>query len=46
MKNLLLSPLSSLCRKFESSVCSVVKYFYNTASPHVFYCKVQSDNPR
>ena len=25
-------------------MCSVVKYFYN--SPHVFYCKVQSDNPR
>ena len=25
-------------------MCSVVKYFYN--SPHLFYCKVQSDNPR
>ena len=30
--------------KFRSSVFSVVKYVYN--SPLVFYCKVQSDNPR
>ena len=44
VKNLLLCPLKSRHHKFRSSMCSVVKYFYN--SLHVFYCKVQSDNSR
>ena len=45
VKNLLLK-LSSIkfSLQIQESVCSVVKYFYN--SPHVFYCKLQSDNAR
>ena len=41
---LLLRPLQSRHCKLRSRVCCVVKHYYN--SPHIFYGKVQSNNPR